>query len=138
MPASLAALAAVFAGLAVAVVVLGSILAERREVQRSLHAVATLSSGGGGAVMETPSFRQRVAIPALDRFTSLGRRLTPTAAADKLVKRLSTHELADDVRIVPHEDGVTVDNVNDRNAAHVEVLMAVLERREAATVVPTA
>ncbi len=88
MPASLAALAAVFAGLAVAVVVLGSILAERREVQRSLHAVATLSSGGGGAVMETPSFRQRVAIPALDRFTSLGRRLTPTAAADKLVKRL--------------------------------------------------
>jgi hypothetical protein len=33
---------------------------------------------------------------------------------------------------VQHEMGVTVENVNDRNAAHVEVLLAVLERREAA------
>ncbi len=54
-------------------------------------------------------------------------------AADRLVKRLCAHDLADDVRIVPHEDGVTVDNVNARNSAHFEVLLAVLERREAAT-----
>ncbi len=88
MPASLAALAAVFGGLAVAVVVLGSILAERREVQRSLQAVASFSGGDTSALMAPASFRQRVLIPALERFTSLGRRLTPTAAADKLVRRL--------------------------------------------------
>lgn len=53
------------------------------------------------------------------------------SAAGKLAERLMGHELVGDVRIVPHADGVTVDNVNDRNTGHLEVLMAVLERREA-------
>jgi hypothetical protein len=54
------------------------------------------------------------------------------SAAGKLIERLRAQGLSTDERIVPHEDGVTVDNVNERNAAHAEVLMAVLERREAA------
>jgi hypothetical protein len=54
------------------------------------------------------------------------------SAADKLVQRLKTHDLLVGFEIVQHEMGVTVENVNDRNAAHVEVLLAVLERREAA------
>jgi hypothetical protein len=58
-------------------------------------------------------------------------------AADKLVQRLRKHDLLVEFQIVQHEMGVTVDNLNDRNAAHVEVLMAVLERREAAVVVPS-
>jgi hypothetical protein len=55
-------------------------------------------------------------------------------AAGKLIERLRAHGLSTDERIVPHEDGITVDNVNERNAAHLEVLLAVLERREAAAV----
>jgi hypothetical protein len=54
------------------------------------------------------------------------------SAAGKLIERLRAQGLSTDERIVPHEDGVTVDNVNERNAMHAEVLMAVLERREAA------
>lgn len=56
------------------------------------------------------------------------------AAVDKLVTRLKTHKLVASFEIVAHQMGVTVDNVNDRNAAHVEVLMAVLEKREALVV----
>jgi hypothetical protein len=59
------------------------------------------------------------------------------SAADKLVQRLKTHDLLVTFEIVQHETGVTVENVNDRNAAHVEVLLAVLERREAAASVLT-
>jgi hypothetical protein len=55
------------------------------------------------------------------------------SAAGKLIERLRAQGLSTDERIVPHEDGVTVDNVNERNAMHAEVLMAVLEHREAAT-----
>lgn len=56
-------------------------------------------------------------------------------AADKLVTRLLAHDLAEDIRITTHVNGVTVDNVNDRNPANLEVLLAVLERREAAITV---
>lgn len=57
------------------------------------------------------------------------------AAADKLVSRLKTHNLLVNFEIVAHENGVTVENVNDRNAAHAEVLMAVLEKRESLVVI---
>jgi hypothetical protein len=57
------------------------------------------------------------------------------AAADKLVQRLRKHNLLVEFEITGHRSGVTVDNFNDRNPAHVEVLLAVLERREAAAVV---
>lgn len=53
------------------------------------------------------------------------------SAADKLVQRMQAQNLAADVEIVSHVQGRTVDNVNERNADHVEVLLAVLERREA-------
>jgi hypothetical protein len=54
------------------------------------------------------------------------------AGADKLVRRLLQCDLAEDLRITPHVKGTTVENVNDRNAAHHEVLMAVLRMRESA------
>jgi hypothetical protein len=49
--------------------------------------------------------------------------------ADALVQRLLAHDLADKVSLVLHDTGPAVD---DRNAANLEVLLAVLERRERA------
>lgn len=55
-------------------------------------------------------------------------------AADKLVQRMLACDLAADIRITQHENGVTVENINDRNASHLEVLIAVLEKRESLVV----
>lgn len=59
-----------------------------------------------------------------------------SSAANTLLSRLVTAGLAEpeSAWITPHKTGVTTDNVNDRNAAHLEVLLAVLTAREAATV----
>ena len=90
MPTSLSLLSgltAVFAGTALAAAVLIGAHSERREVQRSLAAVTL----GGRSPLTSPaptSFRERIALPTLDRFATLGRRLTPGGAAEKLTKLL--------------------------------------------------
>ncbi len=81
---SLLGATAIFGGLAVATAVATTVLVERREVQRSLQAIGAGQSGGAPA----PSFRQRIVLPALDRFVDLGQRLTPSGSAEKLVQRL--------------------------------------------------
>ncbi len=81
----LVGLAGVFAGLTLAAVVAIEGVSARRDVQRSLAAVTLRSSGSAGQAV---SFRQRVLLPALDRFTQVGQRLTPRGATDKLVRLL--------------------------------------------------
>ncbi len=79
-------LTAVFAGIALAAAAVLGAVTERREVQRSLAAVTL---GGRNSLSPAPtSFRQRVALPALDRFSALGRRLTPGGASAKLTRLL--------------------------------------------------
>ncbi len=80
-------LLAVFTGLAAAVVILLAVLGERRQVARSLAAVQVGGRGAPGSG-ETASFSQRIAVPALDRLTSLGKRLTPGGASQKLLRLL--------------------------------------------------
>ncbi len=77
-------LTAVFAGLVLATLVVGGALGERRQVQRSLQAVAL----GGATSPGAAPCRQRIVVPALDRFSALGRRLSPSSARERLLRQL--------------------------------------------------
>ncbi len=76
------------AGAMLALAVLVRVLEDRRAVARSLSAIASGSAGLSSASVESVPFRQRVLIPAVDRFTALGRRLTPEGAATRLAAQL--------------------------------------------------
>ncbi len=79
--------AATFSGLVALVLVLLAAAGERKAIGRSLAAVAG-SSQGGLTVAPPMPFRQRVALPALARFTELGRRLSPASGRERLVRQL--------------------------------------------------
>ena len=79
---------AVFAGLGAAAAVLLTIVGERRQVARSLASVALGGRSLSGPSAQDAGFLQRVAVPALDRMTEVGKRLTPAGATDKLTRLL--------------------------------------------------
>ncbi len=81
-------LASMTAGVMVALAVLVRVLEDRRAVARSLTVIATGSVGLATTGVESVAFRQRVLIPTMDRFTVLGRRLTPVGAATRLASQL--------------------------------------------------
>lgn len=76
------------AGAMLALAVLVRVLEDRRAVARSLTVIAGSSSLAATTVESVP-FRQRVLVPAVDRFTALGRRLTPMGAAARLEAQLN-------------------------------------------------
>ena len=79
---------AVFAGLGAAAAVLLTIVGERRQVARSLASVALGGRSLSGPSAQDAGFLQRVAVPALDRMTEVGKRLTPAGSTDKLTRLL--------------------------------------------------
>ncbi len=109
--------AALFSGLAVAVVVAGSVLSERREVQRSLHAISIRARVGGAPAT---SFTDRVVLPTLDRFADLGRRLSPGGARDRLVRLL---DLAGNPTLWPSERLLAVKSLGMLGALVVGLLL---------------
>ncbi len=74
-----------FAGLAGLAFVLLAAREERQAVGRSLAAVAGSAHGTRTPVLP---FSQRVALPALGRFTQLGKRLSPASGHARLVRQL--------------------------------------------------
>jgi tight adherence protein C len=80
-------LVCIFAALAVALTTVGVLTSERQQVARSLAAVRSTSSAP--LTREAaPTFGDRVVKPASARFTSLGRRFTPTGQVDRIRMRL--------------------------------------------------
>lgn len=77
---------ATFVGLAAAALVLLAVVEERKAIGRSLTAIAGSSSGT--SVRPALPFRQRVALPALERLTHVGRLLSPTSGHERLVRNL--------------------------------------------------
>ena len=78
-----------FAGLALAIAVVGGVHSGRRAVASSLAAIQTL--GTAPAVVEVeidPSFLRRVVAPNAARFAGMGRRLTRAGAAARIQRRL--------------------------------------------------
>jgi tight adherence protein C len=74
-----------FVGLAVAALLALTVVGERRAVGRSLAAIAV---GGARSAPRATPFRQRVAAPALAKFTALGSRLSPSGGRERLVRQL--------------------------------------------------
>jgi tight adherence protein C len=82
-------LGAVFAALVVAFGTIGALTSERTQINRSLAAVRALESAPATMRREAePTFGDRVVLPTLRRFTSFGRRLTPTGRTDQIRHKL--------------------------------------------------
>ena len=62
----------------------------RAQVNRSLEGISRIRYGAGPVLAPEvePAFRDRVVRPVLQRFSVLGRRLTPKGATDKIIQRL--------------------------------------------------
>ncbi|MDQ1713411.1 MAG: tight adherence protein, partial [Frankiaceae bacterium] len=83
----LAGLLCIFLALAIALTTVGVLTSERQQVARSLAAVRSTSSAPMVREAE-PTFGDRVVKPASARFTSLGRRFTPTGQVERIRMRL--------------------------------------------------
>jgi tight adherence protein C len=82
-------LTSLFVALAVGLATIGVLTSERAQVHRSLEAVRAMSSAPEAMRREAaPPFGDRVLVPALQRLTGFGRRLTPTDQADRIRHRL--------------------------------------------------
>jgi tight adherence protein C len=80
--------AAILAGLGSVVMIVGTGRSQRQAVGRQLAGIGGISLNRTTAGSEPVSFQGRVLVPALHRLSLLGRRLTPTGAAEKLQHRL--------------------------------------------------
>jgi tight adherence protein C len=79
----------IFASLTLALSVVGVITTEKRQVSRSLDAIAAMSSAPVEMTREVQKpFTERVIDPMAARFTGLGRRLTPDDQAKRLQHKL--------------------------------------------------
>ena len=84
-----AGLTGIFLALAVALSTIGVLTSERAQVNRSLAAVRALQSVPDAMRREAePPFADRVVLPLLQRFTSLGRRLTASGQNERLRHKL--------------------------------------------------
>jgi tight adherence protein C len=84
-----AGLAALFAGVALALVTVGSLSGDRQRVSRSLAAVqrTQVSPGAGHDELDRP-FADRVVLPVLDGLSRAARRVTSAGTADGIRRRL--------------------------------------------------
>jgi tight adherence protein C len=82
-------LAAVFLAVVLLLTTIGTITAERQQVGRSLAAVQAIQTAPAEmrAELNVP-FDQRVLMPAVNRLSGLGRRLSPAGQTDRIRRRL--------------------------------------------------
>ena len=82
-------LLAVFVGLLVALIAVGSIVEHRRQGRRRLALIGSLRAAWPGyrPELETP-FAARIVVPALDALSRLGRRLAPSNQSLRIRRRL--------------------------------------------------
>lgn len=82
-------IAAVFIAIFAGLVAIGGATNESRGVSKSLAVVEAFTAAPRPLQDELdPSFKERVLTPLLDRFTGLGRKLTPGGYADRLRRKL--------------------------------------------------
>ena len=85
----IAGLAGVFLGVVLLLTTIGTITSERQQVGRSLAAVQAIQSAPAEMRQELQQpFGQRVVLPAIGRFSNLGRRLSPRGQSDRIRRRL--------------------------------------------------
>jgi tight adherence protein C len=95
--------AAVFAGIFLALAAMGALSNETRGVSRSLAAIDAFSAAPQAMQQELdPGFSDRVLDPLLARLTGLGRRLTPSGYTDRILAKLN---------VAGNPPGWTVDRV---------------------------
>lgn len=96
-------IAGIFTALLLSLTAIGVFTNEARGVSKSLAVVEAFSTAPEAMQKELePSFQVRVLNPTLDRFVSLGRRITPADYADRIRKKLD---------IAGNPSGWTVDRV---------------------------
>jgi tight adherence protein C len=84
-----AGLGALFVALVVAFSTIGVLTSERTQVNRSLAAVRAIQNAPESMRRDAdPAFGDRVLVPWLHRFTSFGRRLTPTGQTERIRHKL--------------------------------------------------
>jgi tight adherence protein C len=84
-----AGLIALFVSLVVAFSTIGVLTSERTQVSRSLAAVRAIQNAPESMRREAdPAFSDRVLLPVAHRFTSFGRRLTPTGQTERIKHKL--------------------------------------------------
>ena len=96
-------IAAIFAGLFLSLTAVGVFTNEARGVSKSLAVVEAFSAAPQTMKDEfAPGFQDRVLDPFVDRFTSLGRRLTPSDYSERILGKLN---------VAGNPPGWTVDRV---------------------------
>lgn len=79
----------IFASLGIALTIIGVATQEKRAVGRSLAAMDALSSAPAEMTKELERpFSERVLVPALERFTKISKRVSPTQSAARIQHRL--------------------------------------------------
>lgn len=82
-------IAGIFGAIFLSLTAVGVFSNESRGVSRSLDVIEAFSSAPAELKQELePSFNDRVLVPTLDRFTSIGRRFTPADHGDRVRMRL--------------------------------------------------
>ena len=84
-----AGIAAIFVGIVLMLTIIGTVTTERQAIGRSLAAVQAIQTVPDSMRKELDRpFTIRVLLPTVDRFTSLGRSLSPRGNADRIRHRL--------------------------------------------------
>jgi tight adherence protein C len=107
----------IFAGIFLSLTAVGVFTNEARGVSKSLAVIEAFSAAPASMKDELePGFRDRVLNPTLDRFTSLGRRLTPADYNERVMDKLN---------IAGNPPGWTVDRVLSLKAVGIGVGLTV-------------